>query len=244
MGGKPTLAIQTMGPALFLLDKPLNGCNYSQMMWLALAAQLSLPVPANLRVPDVRAVFSTDDFPAYLQAAGVSRTVYTRTTVQPDGTIQGCVAEVSSGDTKLDAYTCAIIVRRARFLPAKWTDGTPVYGVIRVPVSWRIGNGPPSEEEALRSTVPDLELSVNRLPKHARKIAAVSLEVAADENGRVVSCGEYPPAADSPGRHFPELIPIACEQAMKTLSVHPPFDPSGKPLRSVQTASVQFKLDH
>lgn len=214
------------------------------MLWIALAAQLSVPVPANNRLRDVRAVFSFDDFPAFLLTAGVSRTVYTRTTVRPDGSIQNCVAETTSGDPKLDAYTCAIIVKRARFLPARWIDGSPAYGVIRVPVSWTIGNGPPSEAEVLRSHVPDLELSVNRLPKGAHKITAVSVQVGADENGRVVSCVEYPPITNQRGRYFPELVPMACEQATKTLSVHPPLDPSNKPVRSVQTASVHFILDH
>ena len=212
------------------------------MFWIALAAQLSVPVINDKRTPDVRSVFSADDFPIYLASAGVSRTVYTRTTVRPDGLIQNCVAESTSGDAKLDAYTCAIIVKRAKFLPAKWIDGSPAYGVIRVPVSWRIGNAPPAEGEM--QSVPDLELSVNRLPKGAHKIAPVSLDVGADETGHVVSCVGHPPAAHNLGPRFPELVPIACEQVTKTLSVQPAFDSSGKPLRSVQTASVHFILDH
>ena len=162
------------------------------MFWIALAAQLAAPLPADARAPAVWALVSADDFPAYLQIAGVSRTVYTRTIVRPDGSIEKCGAETTSGDAKLDAYTCAIIEKRAKFLPAKWIDGSPVYGVIRFPVSWLIADAPPTDEEVLRSTVPDLELSVNRLPKGAHKIAAVSLAIAADENGRVLSCVEYP----------------------------------------------------
>jgi hypothetical protein len=215
------------------------------MMWLALAAQLSLPVPADAGVPDVRAVFFVDDFPAYLQAAGVSRTVYTRTTVRPDGTIQGCVAEASSGDAKLDAYTCGIIVKRATFRPARWTDGTPVYGVVRVPVRWAVSNGLPSYEDSLRATVPDLELSVNRLPKGAHSIVGVSLEIAADESGRPVTCVDYPPFGRTDAkRHFPELVPIACQQVMTSLSVSPAVDASGNAVRSVQGVSVHFELNH
>jgi hypothetical protein len=176
--------------------------------------------------------------------AGASRIVYTRTTVRPDGSIQDCTAEVTSGDRKLDAYTCALIIKRARFLPAKWTDGSPAYGVIRVPVSWIIANGPPSNEDILRATVPDLELSVARLPKGAHKIAGVTLETAVDGKGRLVSCAEYPVRAPDDRGHFPELVSIACEQAMKSLSLHPPVDRPGKPSRSVQTVSVHFKLDH
>jgi hypothetical protein len=216
------------------------------MLWLlALAGQLSLPAPLNLPLPDVRAIFSADDFPAYLQREGTSRTVYTRTTVRPDGTLESCAAEATSGDSKLDAYTCALIVKRAKFLPAKWTDGTPVYGVIRTQVRWFIGNGPPFEEEQLRATVPDLELSVNQLPKGAHSIAALELEIAADETGRPVTCAEYPaPAKWDPKHYFPELVPVACQQVMASLLVRPPVDESGKRVRSVQSVQVQFKVKH
>ena len=215
------------------------------MFWLALAAQLSLPVPLNVRVPDVRAIFRSGDFPFYMQQAGVSRIVYTRTTVRPDGTIQGCVAEASSGDAYLDAYTCGLIVKRAKLLPAKWTDGAPVYGVLRLPASWFVGNEPPSDEDILRAEVPDLELSVNQLPTGAHSIAGVSLEIAADENGRPVMCAEYPPLTKrNPKEYFPELVPIACQQAMADLTVSPPVDASGKAVRSVQSVSVHFKVVH
>src|SRR4051812_28790294 len=91
------------------------------MLLLALAAQLSLPAPANAHVHDVRELFSADDFPDYLQGhSSLRRMVYTRTTVRPDGSVQGCTAEASSGDAKLDAYTCAIILKRAKFTPARW----------------------------------------------------------------------------------------------------------------------------
>lgn len=216
------------------------------MIWI-LAAQLSLPLALGVPYSDVRSVFSADDYPAYLQQAGQSGTVYTRTTIRPDASIQSCTIERSSGDPKLDAYTCAIIVKRAKFAPAKWTDGSPVYGVIRVPVSWVISNGSngvPSQEDMLRATMPDLELSVNHLPKGAHSIAAVSLEIAADENGRPVTCVEWPPPKKAREPRFPELVPIACQQAIANLTVIPPVDASAESVRSVQSVSVHFKIDH
>jgi hypothetical protein len=116
--------------------------------------------------------------------------------------------------------------------------------VIRVPVSWVISNGIPSEEDMLRATVPDLELSVNHLPKGAHSIAAVSLEVAADENGRPVTCVEWAPPKGAHRPYFPELVPIACKQVMAGLTVIPPTDASAKSVRSVQSVSVLFKVDH
>src|SRR5438270_10263019 len=136
------------------------------MFWIIFAAQMSAPAPISSHVPDIRALFSYQDVPDYLiRSEEVRRTVYTRTTVRADGSIQNCVSEVPSGDAKLDAYTCALIVRRAKFAPAKWIDGTPAYGVLRFPVSWSVTESIPADEDVLKSVDPDLELSVNQLPK-------------------------------------------------------------------------------
>jgi hypothetical protein len=214
------------------------------MLWLALAAQMSLPV-ANAHGSDVRGVFSVNDFPAYVQKAGVSRTVYTRTTVRSDGTVQGCVAEGKSGDPKLDAYTCGLIVRRAKFSPASWIDGSPAYGVLRVPVSWIVTYRPQSYEQTLQSSIPDLEVTVSRLPAGAHQIAQANVEVAADEAGHPVACAEDLPTGKTVDEHhLPELVPIACDQVMKTYTVMPVTDDSGKAVRSVQNVFVHFKLDH
>lgn len=209
------------------------------MLWLALAALFSLPVPADKHAPDIRAVFTTDDIPANLEVSGI---VYTRTTVGPDGKTQGCAAEVSSGDKWLDAYTCGVIVRRVRFLPARWTDGSPVYGVIRAPVSWTVGAS--DDAKHAPPPAPDLEISVNRLPEGADRIVAVELEVAADDNGQPVGCALFPPLKDYPQPQYPELVPLACQQVMNTYTLTPPLDALGKPARSIQTVSVLFKTGH
>jgi hypothetical protein len=223
-----------------LLDNAVLVCRPFAMLF-ALAAQFTLPIPANGRVPDVRALFTADDVPGYLVSQGeVDRTVYTRTTVRPDGIIQGCAVEGSSGDPRLDAYTCALIVRRAKFLPARWTDGSAAYGVIRVPVRWRVTNSAPPKDDSLSSNIPDLDLSVNQLPKGAGSVAGVTLKIAADENGRPVTCAEWP-RLDDHSKHFAELVPIACQQ-ITALTLSPPVDASGKAVRSIQTVSVRFKL--
>jgi hypothetical protein len=227
-----------------LLDNCRSAVISTLMLWLALAAQMSLPV-ANVRGADVRSLFSVNDFPAYVQKAGVSRTVYTRTTVRSDGTVQGCVADGKSGDPKLDVYTCGLIARRAKFRPASWMDGSPAYGVIRVPVSWIVTYHPQSYEQMLQSSIPDFEVTVSRLPEGAHQIAGANVVVAADETGHPVACAEDRPAGKTVDEHrFPELVPIACEQVMKTYTVMPVTDDSGKAVRSIQNVVVHFKLDH
>jgi len=192
--------------------------------------------------PDVRTIFSYNDVPSYLLEAGdVDVTVYTRTVIRPDGSIQGCTAEESSGDAKLDAYTCKLIVRRAKFVPGTWSDGSPAFGVVRVPVRWRVvTNGTNKAPPAAA----DLDLSVSQLPKGAGKTLNMSLAIGADSTGRPVTCADYQLGPTTPPRRFPELVELACQQVLAKFLAVAPLDSSGKPVRSVQSVSVRFVSDH
>jgi hypothetical protein len=203
------------------------------MFWIALAAQLSLPVP------DVRVFFSYEDMPTYVMQEGVNRFVSTRTTIRPDGTPQDCTQERGSGDAKLDALTCLIILKRAKVQPAKWVNGSAAYAVVRVPVTWSIG-GPPSERETQRAYPADLDITINRLPPGAHNRTRLDLMIAVDEVGRVVGCGEAPKAKWDHTKTFLELVPIACQQMASQFKAIPAKDPAGGRVRSVQTASVVF----
>lgn len=207
---------------------------------LASAAQFSLPEVVGLTIPDVRAVFSPDDMPAYVQLEGVTRFVFTRTTVSPSGKVQDCAAERSGGDAKLDAWTCAIILRRAKFQPATWIDGSPAFGVLRVPVTWAIGS-PPSQSETAKAYPPDIDMTVNQLPKGAKPPVSVALMIAVDESGKVVSCRERLPTWKAAhAKSYPALVSIACEQMVSHFTAAPAKDTAGKSVRSVQSATVSF----
>ena len=214
------------------------------MLWIVFAANLAAPIPPADHLPELRSLFTGYDVPDYLLHKGeVDVTVYTRTTIRDDGSVQDCAIEQSSGVTGLDAYTCALILKRAKLAAAKWSDGTPAYAVLRFPITYRVTdmNPPPSGQS--RSYIPDLELFVNALPKPAHGIANLTLEAAADEAGRVLSCQELP-AKTSLSPHLPDLVPIACAEAQKSLKLQPPVDRAGKPVRSIQTVNVRLTQDH
>jgi hypothetical protein len=210
------------------------------MFWIALAAQLSLPVALEDGSHEPHPLFSADDMPAYVQIEGINRFVSTRTTIRPDGTPQDCTVQRGSGDAKLDAYTCALILKRAKVQPAKWLDGSPAYAVVRMPVAWTVG-GPASKSESERAFPADMEISVSRLPASADGPTDLRLMIAVDENGRVIGCEAESPASKwDRTKSVPALLAIACNQMMSQFTAIPAKDASGKPVRSVQTASVVF----
>lgn len=206
------------------------------MLLIALAAQLSLPTP------DVRTVFSFEDMPGYVIAAGINRYIKVRTTVKPDGSLQDCAVEQSGGDKKLDTLTCAIILKRAKLKGASWIDGSPAYAVLRTPVNWTIGDAPSAEK--LRNAYPeDIVITVSRLPKGIPEPAVVPLIVAVDENGRVVGCDAAPPERWERRKTFSELVPVACQQMTAKAKLPPARDGTGHPVRSVQSAEATFTAE-
>jgi protein TonB len=60
-------------------------------------------------------------------------------TVGADGRVQGCNVTQSSGNGALDSATCSIIRRRAKFTPAKDSNGQPIADTIpSPPIVWRL----------------------------------------------------------------------------------------------------------
>jgi hypothetical protein len=154
--------------------------------------------------------------------------------------MQDCSAEQSSGDARLDAYTCALILKRGKFkAPARWLDGSPAYGVVRLPVFWAARSPtPPPPFQA------DLVLTVSKLPDGVRSPAVERLMFAADENGHFVSCESRPPQTygepANPANNE-QLVQVACGQLIKTYTAIAAKDENGRPVRSIQNASVLFE---
>jgi hypothetical protein len=72
------------------------------MILLALAAQLGAPAPT-------KPLFTPDDVPVGLIRENVLHTVGVAVTIKPDGKVQDCQAERSSGNRKLDSHTCDLL---------------------------------------------------------------------------------------------------------------------------------------
>jgi protein TonB len=88
---------------------------------------------------DLRTLFSADDYPAAAQAAGAEGTAQAEITIGTDGRVVGCNITRSSGNSALDQATCNIIRRRAKYVPAKDSNGNPTTDTLQTPpITWRL----------------------------------------------------------------------------------------------------------
>ncbi|MGN6848310.1 MAG: TonB family protein [Sphingomicrobium sp.] len=88
---------------------------------------------------DLRTLFSPDDYPAAAQAAGAEGTAQAELTVGPDGRVVGCNLVRSTGNSSLDSATCNILRRRAKFTPARDSNGQATTDTVTTPpIVWRL----------------------------------------------------------------------------------------------------------
>ena len=88
---------------------------------------------------DLRTLFSADDYPASAQSSGAEGTTRASLTIGPDGRVTGCNIIQSSGNGALDSATCNILRRRAKFVPARDSNGNATSDTITTPsIVWRL----------------------------------------------------------------------------------------------------------
>jgi protein TonB len=102
------------------------------------------PPPAPVKVQPARAkanlpgLFSTDDYPPSALRAGEQGTTGFRLDVGTDGRVTNCTVTSSSGSSALDQATCRLLQRRARFTPARDSNGQPTTDQNSGRITWRI----------------------------------------------------------------------------------------------------------
>jgi len=147
-----------------------------------------------------------DDYPAKALAGGEFGTIRFRLVVDEKGKVARCNILRTSGFAELDQHTCAVMLIRAKFKPARDAAGTPVAGLYEGSFTWMIPGG--GAQRLLKEEVPPLgiDLSLNRLPKDY--IDAALLRVHFARSGKPDACRV------EQGTGNAMLDKIACEQAM------------------------------
>ena len=79
-----------------------------------------------------------EDYPAVARVTRQQGRVEVMLEVGPHGRAQRCVVTSSSGSSVLDSTTCILMQRRARFTPARNSNGNPVTGTIEQQIEWKL----------------------------------------------------------------------------------------------------------
>ena len=93
--------------------------------------------PARARA-NLASYVSNDDYPPAALRAGDEGTTAFRLTVGADGRVTNCSVTSSSGSSSLDSATCRIMRSRARFTPARDSNGNPTTDTHSARITWRI----------------------------------------------------------------------------------------------------------
>ena len=193
------------------------------MIWLGLAAQVST-------LTAMQTLLTPDDVPVGLLRQNVLQVVEIALRITPEGDVQSCQIEVSSGDSRLDSYTCAVVSRRVK--PRMFSDygGGSGYRLYRMPITWWVGDDRPPKH----SSPADLYLTVSSLPSPLRDPVQLHLSFAVDAEGRIGRCTSEDQKSDA------TLTNIACEQLAKAFKARAIKLSDGTAVPSVQNATVQF----
>jgi len=71
--------------------------------------------------------------------AGAEGTAQASLTIGTDGRVVSCTITRSTGNSALDSATCNVLRRRARFTPARDSNGNPVTDTQPTPpITWRL----------------------------------------------------------------------------------------------------------
>jgi TonB family protein len=108
--------------------------------YIASPEQLQLqPKPSSSARGDLRTLFSSDDYPTSAMVRDEQGTVRAELGIDTHGRVEKCSIVQSSGHASLDGATCRILLRRARFTPARDLDGKPVPDSVTTPaIVWRL----------------------------------------------------------------------------------------------------------
>jgi TonB family protein len=191
-------------------------------MLLAVTAAGSVPLPINAEdwIKDT-------DWPRAALVAGHGGTVVVNLTINEIGRPAHCDVTRASGVTQLDERSCAVLMKRARFLPAHDESGNAVASVVTRQIGWSI-NSP------ISMAIPaDMTVNVKELPPGmSSKVVAVRQVIGAD--GAVASC-----VVDS-GSISPAFDRLACSQATELATLGPAKDAGGAPIRTLRPLRIVF----
>lgn len=186
---------------------------------------------AGLYVPSLPEAFTTNDFPTWAVAKGVSSGSLVRVTVEPTGRVSRCEDVSFVGDPILAKVACNVLNGK-RLKPATLSNGAKVHATGVTMIKFTIPDTAEGKRIDAIHLKPDAEIIVNRLPK---KDPDVSINLSYDSAGNVIDCAPTQWEKDK------SLAEMACSQ--RSIFDGAIFkDSTGQPVPYVTWKRVRFTV--
>jgi TonB family protein len=160
------------------------------------------------------------DYPAASLRRGEYGIVSVLLHVSSEGSVSACDVTESSGFPALDDKSCALLMMRSRFDPAKDADNNPVSGEYRTATTWGIDQHQP------RALI-ELPLQVASLPPGYKN--PVEAQLLFDATGHVSACHVRTTSGNEGADR------AACAYVTRELTITPPKARSGVKAVAVRT---------
>jgi len=200
------------------------------LLWSMLATASAPPAPMILATPSNAGQWiRDDDYPHEALRENRKGVVGYRIVVTPTGLPQSC-SIVSGSFDDFNQATCAMVLKRSRFVPAADDQGQPIYSAYSDRFVWTIpGSGfvPPPK-------IPDIEVVLNKLPGDRRKELVVEVILLFDSEGKILKCRA------ERNKNLTVFGDLACQQAMTLPTPTPVVDGAGQPVRWLERFTVSF----
>lgn len=210
------------------------------LLGLLAAAQDAPPVPAIRAQTALADYFSSSWYPPEAQRNREEGTVRFEVAVNRNGRVDSCRILASSGSTALDEATCAIMAERARFSPARDTEGRAVPDRFTARIAWQLpAEAPPPAEHAraranLASYISDGDYPSEALRLNQQGTVGFDLDVA--EDGRVIYCH----VTASSGSQLLDLR--TCQVMLDRARFEPARDEQGNPVPDRISSRVTWRI--
>lgn len=168
---------------------------------LMTAGLLAAPIPVPARQ------LGPTDYPTYYLGAERSAAAFMEIIVDPNGKVAQCREIKTFGDEKFAHEICALLNSRG-WRAAVDENGEPTYGLVRTFIRMFIPETRQGDAIARLTQLPDLRLTVNRLPAAVADHLDVEISLKVDASGTVTNCEPRPDPT------IPEkFAAVACLQA-------------------------------
>lgn len=197
-------------------------------------------MPAVRAQTDLADYFSESWYPPDALRNREQGTVRFEVSVRPNGRVESCRITGSSGSSTLDGATCAIMVDRGRFTPARDATGQRVPDRFAARIDWVLPpeSSPPADHARARANLATY-ISNNDYPPEALRLGqqgTVGFDLDVSQEGRVTYCHVTRSSSSE------SLDLTTCRIMLERAEFTPARDDQGNPVPDRVSARITWRI--